>query len=205
MLGSLVSITLLGVGCSVLKPKPDLTQYYLLRAEAPVAATAPATSAHPTALVVGRGHVAEYLNPMPIIIAEGSNRLRRLEHHQWAEPLDAGVNRVLVENIERLLPGADLVAYPDTAPRSSALELRYHVFKLEGNLGRDVTLDVTWSIRQQPGTRMIAERTSTFTVPARQSSEEVGDYVTRLSQALTQWSVAVAESLAPGLRSLSDQ
>jgi len=196
---TLAALALACVSCSVLKPKPDLTQYYLLRAQAPQSQPGSPPGSRQTSLIVGPGHLAEYLNSLPILVTEAPNRLQRLDQHQWAEPLASGVHRVLVENLIHLLPGAELVAYPDTGGRPSWFELRYHLFKLEGGPGREVVLEVSWSLREQPNGRPVAERTSTFMVPTRGTPETVDDYVTRLSRALSDWSILVGQTLAPEL------
>jgi hypothetical protein len=45
----------------------------------------------------------------------------------------------------------------------------------------------------------VAERSSTFIVPTGGTPETVDDYVTRLSQALSDWSILVGQTLAPEL------
>lgn len=183
-----------GPGCSVLKPKHDLTQFYVLRAQS--LAAVPDTPSEPLALRVGPGRVADYLNSTPIVVNEGSNRIRRLDLHHWAEPLDRGVNRVLIEDLTQLLPSATVTTSSEVAGHDRACQLRYTVTRLEGELDQDVFLDVSWSLREPGSNRTLTEATSQFTVPASGLNQGVEGYVMRLSSTLAQWSRSVAEAIA---------
>src|SRR5580765_712629 len=86
-------------GCSFLKPAKSTTRYYVLT---PVAA-APSGSG---SLAVGLGQVKlpVYLFNTSLAVRKGTNEVQYLDSAIWAEPLDAGFQRVLAANLATVLP-----------------------------------------------------------------------------------------------------
>ncbi len=89
-------LSCLVAGCSVLEPRPDPTQYFVLR---PVERNTDAATAK---LTVGLGPISlpSYLDRPQMVRRDGSNRVRVAEYERWAEPLRSAVPRVLAQDIE---------------------------------------------------------------------------------------------------------
>ncbi|MGH8022677.1 MAG: PqiC family protein [Limisphaerales bacterium] len=86
-------------GCSFLKPTVARQHLYLLAAQTPQPETAPA----PTQGCIVRilpVEVARYLQTRDMVIRTGTNELFLAKFHEWAEPVAAGVRRVLVETLQ---------------------------------------------------------------------------------------------------------
>jgi len=62
-------------GCSVLKPKADLTQFYVLRSGSTGSQAEARASTVPTEIRIGPGRLANYLEATPIAVQDGDNRL----------------------------------------------------------------------------------------------------------------------------------
>jgi uncharacterized lipoprotein YmbA len=86
----------LAAGCSSMLPiqpaQADSIHYYMLSASAP-AATTPASPA--PRLMIRGVEVPAYLQNKPFVTRLGQNELKFIDDVRWAEPLDAGVERVL--------------------------------------------------------------------------------------------------------------
>lgn len=193
LVGLLITIT----GCSVLKPKANLTQFYVLRAHVP------ATNAeqHKREILpevrVGPGSIAGYLNTTPIAIQAGTNRVEYLDVHHWAEPLNKALGRVLAEDLAATLHVPHIAVYPEPPAQASGFEVRYTVNRFEGELSGPVTLDVSWQIVERPSAVVVSEARSEYVVAVEGQAHDVPAYVNRLSTALGTW----ANDLAPVIRS----
>jgi uncharacterized lipoprotein YmbA len=193
---ALAALLLLSAGCSLLEPKADLTQFYVLRAPAPAAAGVARPEAGGPAIRIGPGTIAGYLEVMPLVIQDGPNRLRRLDQHHWAEPLSEGIARALGESLALKVPGAAVTRYPDPAPGAASFEVRYTVNRFEGALDGAVTLDVAWQLVAQPSGAIVASAHPVYEIPAAGRSGDVAGYVECLSRALDRWSEELAAAMA---------
>jgi hypothetical protein len=86
---------LLPSACNVVPPaQGDFTRYYLLSAP-PVSGSAEVAAPHGFTLGLRSIDVPEYLRTRSIVVRQGANELKLDEYDRWAEPLDAGIGRIL--------------------------------------------------------------------------------------------------------------
>ena len=194
-LAALSALLLFQTGCSVLKPKADLTQFFVLRPGSADSNAEERTGAALPEIRIGPGNVASYLESTPIVVAKGPNRVEQLDLYHWAEPLPKGISRTLAQDLAQRLNLPHLTLYPDTAPGDSSTELHFMINRFEGKLDGPVTLDVSWQILQQPDGRVVASKHSVYVIPAGRA--DVASYVDRLSQALSKWATDVAPAISP--------
>jgi len=192
-LATLAGLLLFQTGCSVLKPKADLTQFFVLRPGSADSKAEARTGAALPEIRVGPGSVASYLETTPIVVANGPNRVEPLDLYHWAEPLPKGISRTLAENLAQRLNLPHLTLYPDTSPGVSSTEVRFMINRFEGKLDGPVTLDVSWQILQQPDGRVLASKHSVYVIPAGRG--DVASYVGHMSQALSEWAADVAAAI----------
>ena len=182
LLAALAALLIGGAGCSVLKPKADLTQFHVLRAQSTGTAVSGAIASRE--IRVGPGGIAAYLENNRIAVEQGPNRVDYLDVYRWAEPVSKGVSRVLAENLARRVAGADLSLYPNPPLTDSGFEIRYNVERFEGTLAGPVTLEVSWQLVDRASGTAMARKRSAYTVPLQGKRTDVGAYVERLSDAL---------------------
>lgn len=102
------------------------SNYYILRAyEQP-----PSTGRH-ISLGIGPIRVPEYLKTNVLATSKGSNRLYVVQENRWAEPLEAGINRVISLNLAGLLKTQDVRTYPWNPKRPPDYALKVRVLELE--------------------------------------------------------------------------
>ena len=114
-------------GCNVLpEPKPDNTRHYVLespaRDDVAPPANAPRIGLRPV-------EVPAYLRQKTIVVRTGENELRYARDARWAEPLEAGLTRVLRD---QLAAGARVVAYPFPGQVERDYDLTVQVLNAEG-------------------------------------------------------------------------
>lgn len=182
-------------GCSVLKPKADRTEFYVLRAPAPVPENAARDNAAPDEVRIGPGRIAGYLDVTPIAVQDGSNRIRYLDRYRWAEPLSKGLTRILGENLRRALNLKQVTLYPDPAPALACREVHFNVYRFEGTLDGPVTLDVSWQLVQQPSDRVLYSTHSVYVVSATGQQHDPAAYVERLSESVDRWAKDIASAI----------
>jgi len=183
-------------GCSILKPRADLTRFYVLRAQPAGNDTKALPGPALAELRVGPGRIPAYLENTKIAVDAGANRVQYLDPHRWAEPLNKGLNRVLSENLASRLKIQQLTIYPDPALEASAYEVRYTVERFEGELTGTVTLVASWQVVEHSSGKRIAGSRSVYEVAAESQNHDVNAYVERLSKAVGQWADEVAAAVS---------
>jgi len=164
-------------GCSSLAPPPTL---YVL--EAPAAAApaapkaAPAGTGRRLAVALGPVTVPDYLDRTDIVRRATGNRLEFNADERWAEPLRAGLQRLLIAALaERLGPGYWVTAGTGRLSQID-IEVPVDIEAFEEDASGRAVLTASWEIRA--GAHVTRDRTSYHRVLA---STRVEDRVRALS------------------------
>ena len=179
-------------GCSVLKPKADPTKFYVLRSQPSIPLSQASTAPSEVAVRIGPWRFPGYLNSTPIIVDGGTNMVKRLDYHHWAEPLDKGVSRLLADSLSKLLNTPKTVIYPDETSGQAGYEVVYNVFKFEGDLHGPVTLEVFWEVNDRKNQKTLAKKRSRYVIPPVGDPQKVDDYVGQMSTAIEKWAQDLA-------------
>lgn len=117
-------------GCALLKPTPDNVRYYILTSSSKMAA---AETARPRLVVrLQPVEVARYLQGGDIAVRAGANEIIYPLNDRWAEPLDAGVRRVLAENLRALPTIGDVLTDQPAPPGQPVHAIFVRVTACEG-------------------------------------------------------------------------
>jgi uncharacterized lipoprotein YmbA len=142
---SLASVVMLG-GCSLPKPQPDPTRFFVLSTNAtPIAA--PSNGAAPSVLLLRDVELAGYLRTRPLIVRRGEHEIEFREFALWGEPLESGIARVLRE--ELLARGAAETVVSSQGRRDHPdpeLALLVRVLACEGGANGDVVFRAVWEV-----------------------------------------------------------
>jgi uncharacterized lipoprotein YmbA len=129
------AVGLLGAfaGCSVIPPpQEDATRYFILSGGAPEgAAQAPAA---PGSLRIGLRLVAleSYLDHPTMVVRTGANEIRFEDFRRWAEPLDAGITRVLRARLLASPEVAQVYVEPFPLDQERDFDVSIKVVRCEG-------------------------------------------------------------------------
>ncbi|MBP7142773.1 MAG: membrane integrity-associated transporter subunit PqiC [Opitutaceae bacterium] len=140
--GVVVAVLLLAVlagpGCSILpEAAADPTRYYVMddpaAADAPVAA-APGSEGR---VAIRSIELPAYLrNSRSMVVRAGENEVRYEDFSRWAEPLEAGIQRVLKERLAAVMGVSSVASFPLGAGETRQWDLRVRVMRCEGNAPR---------------------------------------------------------------------
>jgi uncharacterized lipoprotein YmbA len=180
---------LFAAGCAP-QPPPD---FYLLDTAAPT--TAPGFE---QGLRVGVGPVetARYLDRNQIVSRETGTKLRLSEQSQWAEPIEAGLTRVLLVNLGRALDSNRIYALPMRQHRTLDYQIPIDVLRFDGTLGserNEVVLGARWTVVSGDGKQVRVSKVSRIQEPV--TGTEVGALVDAQSRAVQRLSAEIASAI----------
>ncbi|HVV02522.1 MAG TPA: PqiC family protein [Verrucomicrobiae bacterium] len=193
---ALPGLLVFAAGCAALHPVENNSRLYLLTATAASnAAQSNEQQAQKNETVLVRPvGIADFLKTKSIAVKTGSNELFLTQSHRWAEPLDLGIRRVLVEDLRRLVANPILIREPLREPnpaRSISVQVTEFGAVRHGN-GYAVGLSASWQFLDQ---RSILAR-GQFNMPrtawdgknydelARNLSRGLGDLAEEISRAI---------------------
>jgi uncharacterized lipoprotein YmbA len=155
--------TLLLTGCGSSSPR---VEFYTLNPLSGIQGQVNTTQSNQKLSIgVGPVEIPEILDRPQIVTRSGPNKLNVDEFNRWAGRLDQSFAQVLAENISLLLATDQVAVYPwqtDFKPRYRiALKIGY----FEGQWGKDVLLEATWSVSSQQSQQTHAKRKSVINEP----------------------------------------
>ncbi len=116
-------------GCNLIPPaQEDMTRFYVLSSDVPVAETSPTG----VSVAIRPVTVAGYLTHRDLVVRNGENEIAFKDLARWAEPIDTGVARIVRSHL-LAAPGVSHVYLPPTpldAPRD--YEVTIDVIRCEG-------------------------------------------------------------------------
>lgn len=148
--GAILSVMVLTAGCSFLKPVKENTHYHILAPTSKVAATAhPGTNGQQRIIRLQPVDLAEYLQGRDIAILSGAHELTYPVNDRWAEPLDAGIRRVLAEDL-RAAPGVgEVLTDQPVAAAQHVYTIYIHMLACDGVVdagGGSMSFTAAWTI-----------------------------------------------------------
>ncbi|MCU0752428.1 MAG: PqiC family protein [Akkermansiaceae bacterium] len=152
---------LLLAACGVLRPVKDATVSHLLDPAVPERAV---TGSSP-AIAIARPSLPGYLDRQQLVSRSADGRVVMNSNHLWAEPLDAGISRVMAMNLGRLANSLNIQPVETfvTMDYDSLLEIR--ISRFEPDAGGELILECTWKLQPVSG-RVTNPRPFRTTIPA---------------------------------------
>lgn len=181
--------------CSVLKPQPDRSRFYVLTATI----EAPGPPAADDELILGIGPIKlpDYLERSQLVTRVGENQVVFSQFERWAEPIELNFGRVLGENLSRLLNTEKIISLPAFVPLSLQYEVPLEILQFESDDKGVVELAARWAIRN-PTDRKLLYTTETRIIETA-SANKTEAVVATLSRAVGK----LGEEIAAEIRRLS--
>ena len=148
-------------------------QYELLTARAAHNNAAPLAGA---SIGVGPVQVARFLQRPQIVTHGGGTDLHMDENRRWGEPLEQGIQRVLLQNLAALT-GAQTRNFPWRQNAVPDYALRIDVIDLDKLPNGESILDVNWLLEDLKKSRVVTTRQEHIT-----SDKDYDDLLERLSE-----------------------
>lgn len=160
------------LSASACASSPD-SRFYMLAPMQDAAVSAPAEADRgPVSLCVGPVLVPGYLDRLPLCLRGSANEVDYAEFHRWAEPLEDGIGRVLVENLSQLLGTARIDVFPWKTPAPADYQVRIMLIRFDGEPGEQAVLKARWSIAASGQDRPVFETISAFVEQVESGSYE---------------------------------
>lgn len=151
-----------------------------------------------TEITIGIGTIefSEYLKRPEIVSFKGSNELNVDQFNRWAEPLEKNFERVLIENLSRLIPTDRINIFPwqEEEPNSFQIIILVNEFGMRSD--SSVVLDARWSVSKKFKRDFLMTQRSFYTENAAGVSIE-GE-VALLSDLIGKFSRDIANEIVNG-------
>ena len=185
-LGLLVAGLSLFASCSIPMPsaQPDPTRYYLLT-PAPVRPDAKAETASKRWVIGVRSvEIPSYLREKSFAIRSHTNEVTFLDLARWGEPLDQGVARVLVEDLQPLPNVARISMQPFRADEQRDFDLLVRISACEGAADGGVRFSASWRIVTTTAAAGTVAEGNYTAAGLRWDGHDHGQLAAKLSEAL---------------------
>lgn len=173
-------------GCGTSPP----TNFYLLSAQDFPAATGSSPS-----VGVGPIEVPEYLNRKNMVLSREGNKLEVASLNLWAEPVGAGVQRVLVLNLSGLLNTQEVSYFPWQSQRAPQYSVRVNVLQLEADEQRAL-LSAEWQVLRPTSGEPLQRRISRLEAPLAPGETPPAQVAATYSALLLQLSEVIAGAIS---------
>lgn len=209
LLVSAAIVLLVAGGCAFLKPAKNESRYHVLTATSSPSVRNQHDQMGPAFVVCLRPvEVANYLATRDMVVRTGTNEVTYALFQRWAEPLNAGIGRVLAENL-RASPEIRVVITDQPAPAHRPLyTIWVRVLACEGseaNHHGSTVFEAAWEITQsQPEPTTLAHgvfrskptdwHRGDYNQLAHQLSRALGDFSQVLVNAISQQTGSHASS-----------
>jgi hypothetical protein len=150
---------------------------------------------HCLAIGIGPVKIPEYLNQPEIVTHITQNEVRVDEFAKWAEPLENNISRALAENLSSLLCLRSIAIFPWKGQTPIDYRIDVHVIQMDGVLGENAFLDVSWSITDSADRKKPALVTKRSRYKEPTGGGDYGAFVSAQSRNLASLSREIAEAI----------
>lgn len=150
-------------------------------------ARAAATSTVQSSATVGVGpvHVAQFLNRPQIVTHGGGASLQMNDSQRWGEPLEQGIQRVLMQNIATLT-GAETRNFPWRQNLTPDYAVRVDIIDLDKLSDSSALLEVSWVLEDLKNSRVMKTQQEKLHAPLGSGdsalAEAYSDLLAQLAQ-----------------------
>lgn len=170
------------------------SRFYMLTSIQETAPSAPAAVDHNSvSICVGPVLMADYLDNKQLCIRDSGHEVTYAEYDRWAEPLDAAISRVLVENLFLLLGTARIDVFPWKSPSPADYQVRIMLLKFNGEPGGQAELKARWSLEALGQSKPLFDRMASIVEPV--DSQKYEDLVKAQNKALEKLSREIAGAI----------
>jgi uncharacterized protein len=146
-------------------------------------------------LGIGPVKIPEYLNQPEIVTRITQNEVRLGESVKWAEPLADNISRALADNLASLLCIRTIAIIPWRGQTPIDYRIDVQVIQMDGVLGENAFLDVSWSIADGADRKKSPLLTKRATYKASTGDGDYGAFVSAQSRNLASFSREIAETI----------
>ncbi|MGD9021786.1 MAG: PqiC family protein [Lysobacterales bacterium] len=165
------------------------SNYYLLTSD-----VTEAPAGNSPSLGIGPIAVPEYLNRNSLVYSKQGNRLQISSTERWAEPLEAGIKRILSANLASQLDTQDIRSFPWDPAQSPDYGVAVSLWQLDANEQRAL-LAAEWRIVHPATGDSVARRIVTLQQPMPGGEFNVDQIARAYSELFEQLSTLISEAV----------
>jgi len=147
ILAGLLLILLVNACATTSRP----VDFYTLSAVSSADGKPPAANCRDVVIGIGPVLWPRYLDRPQIVTRLSPNRVSFDEFHRWAGPLEEDFERVLIDNLSRMLQTDYVIKSPGKLSYKPRYRVQIHIDQFDGQPGDAVTLKAAWSVVDQSG------------------------------------------------------
>ena len=186
-------------GCTIFKPSSENARYYILTATTgPASTNSTAAPSNSGMLVRIRSlEVADYLKGRDMPIRTDPNELVLDLFHQWAEPLDEGLRRVLTEDLQQSPLVHNVSGEQPSTGSSNVYTFSLQILACEGvrhTNHSSVRFEAAWTLRSENGG--VLDHGVFKAKPASWDGQNYGQLAQQISEAVGEFASALLNALA---------
>ncbi|MGF6789489.1 PqiC family protein [Paraburkholderia sp. 35.1] len=132
--------------------KSPATNFYTLSPDESLSSTG---ASRPIVAVIGPVTIPEIVDRPQIVTRIANNEVAVNEFDRWAQPLGGDIGRVIAADLGALLNSQQISVFDAVRDPSVVWRVRIDVMRFESVPGRDVTVDVLWTVRPPGKVRAI--------------------------------------------------
>ncbi len=158
-------------------------------------------------LTLGLGplRLPEYLNRSQLVTRGNGAELKIDEFSRWAEPLTRAIHRVVAIDVDNMMPGVTVLAFPWEAVARTQVDLRLigEVSRFDAERSGQVVLEVQWAITDQSGEPVLRAHRRRYETRVA-NSEDPAAVAAAMNEALSMFSRDVVSQMENILPRASD-
>jgi len=137
---------------------------------------------------VGPLHIPRLLNRPQIVTRKNSNEINMAELHQWGGSYREELLQVMTDNLSTLLKTDHIEQYPWKFAFKPNYQVRIHIEKFDGQLGKNITLKARWYLLKNNKEQL----SKLALIDIAIQGKTYGDYIKAQSKALAVFSHQIA-------------
>jgi len=150
-------------------------------------------------LIIGIGPIGipEYQNRPQMVTQDKDGMVKFAQFERWGESLDAGLGRLILENLTAMFPQAEFQIFPCDFAIPLDYQVLVNVVKLESQLDKGLSLVAQWTIIDSKTKTMLLTKRSEF-------YQEINPHTySGLAQALSRAGALLSNEIAEHLAKIS--
>ncbi len=180
-------------GC-ISVPNSPVPKFYTLHSTGSPQESKPLDIAPKLIIGIGPVEIPEYQNRPQMVTRDKDGMLTFAQFERWGEPLDSGLERLILENLTLIFPQTEFQIFPCNFAIPLDYQIMVNVVQLESQLDEDVFLTAQWIIIDSKTKKMLLMKRSQI----RQAinPHNYSGLAFALSKACTLLSGEIAENLS---------
>lgn len=145
-------------------------------------------------LGIGPISVPAYLDREKLVYGKEGNRIQIADTVSWAEPVDAGVERVIAMNLAMQLNTQNVRTFPWHPKRAPDYGIKVNLLSLD-SADSEATLTAEWLVYRPGGAESVERRITRFSKPLGDGQNEPSQLPGAYSALLLELSKAIAAAI----------